>query len=159
MGVADEEDRQMYINAVSLSADYVLGCNPLGRTWVTGLGSRSPKYPLHLESQAFKWFGKGNIPGIPVYGPRAGAPNTWVYYFAENLCYPTYNDRPLLRRWIDVSTWAPSNEFTVWENQAPHTELFAVLTSPDMEPPSSWSPGGAEHRNPLAPRESAVGTP
>ena len=59
-------------------------------------------------------------------------------------------------RYVDVSTWAVTNEFTVWENQAPHAALFAVLLGPGMMPPDSWLPGGENYANPLAPRESAV---
>jgi endoglucanase len=135
IGVDNETDRQRYINAVSLSADYVLGCNPLGMVWLSGLGSRSPQYVNHHDSLTFRWYGKGIIPGLPVYGPMASVPNTWTYYFAENLCYPPFDERPPLRRWIDVNTWG-LNEFTVWQTQAPDAELFAVLIGPDMMPPA-----------------------
>ena len=36
------------------------------------------------------------------------------------------------------------NEFTVWESQAPHTELMAALLGPATMPPTSWLPGNAE---------------
>ena len=54
---------------MSLEADYVLGCNPLGMTWITGLGTRSPMSPLHNDAMTFIKHNKGVLPGIPVYGP------------------------------------------------------------------------------------------
>jgi len=156
LGVETMEDFQPLINAVSLSADYVLGCNPMGRTWLSGMGSRPPLHVLHGESQTLNFLGEGHIPGIPVYGPVPRVPDIFTYSFAENLCYPEFGARPFMLRYVDVSTWAVTNEFTVWENQAPHAALFAVLLGPGMMPPDSWKPGGENYANPLAPRESAV---
>ena len=51
-GLTDEQ-RDRYFDALSLSLDYILGCNPAGYFFVTGLGSRSPREPLHLDSLAF----------------------------------------------------------------------------------------------------------
>ncbi len=159
MGVDDPDELQSLYNAMSLSADYVLGCNPMGRTWITGLGSRPPLHVLHGESQTLNYMGEGHIPGIPVYGPVSRVPNVFTYSFAKNLCYPGFDSRPLMFRYLDVSTWAVTNEFTVWENQAPHTALFSMLVAPGLTPPDSWLPGGENYATPLAPRESALETP
>lgn len=152
LGLPTAADYEPYINAVSLSADYVLGCNPMGRSWITGLGSRPPLHILHGESQTFAYLGEGHIPGLPVYGPISRIPNVSSFNFARNLLYPIFEERPLLHRWIDVSTWALCNEFTVWETQAPHAALFATLIGTNMMPPESWLPGGSEYDSPLAPR-------
>lgn len=149
------EDMQRIIDAMSLSADYVLGCNPMGRSWITGLGSRSPQDPLHLDSLAFMAEGMPPIPGIPVYGPTSSIPDRSAYAFGEKLAYPPYADHPPLRRYADVHFFIACNEFTVWETQGVQTRLFAALLGEPLLPPDSWLPGGEEHRNTLAPREAA----
>ena len=56
---------QVYLNAMSLLADYVLGCNPPSYTYITGLGSRRPEEPVHTDSLAFiKDAGMPPMPGI-----------------------------------------------------------------------------------------------
>ncbi|MCY0878722.1 MAG: glycoside hydrolase family 9 protein [Firmicutes bacterium] len=49
--------------------DYVLGCNPLGRSWVTGTGPDSPQHPHHRYVVASGIM----IPGLLVGGPNAQA--------------------------------------------------------------------------------------
>ncbi|MBM3288708.1 MAG: choice-of-anchor D domain-containing protein [Candidatus Hydrogenedentes bacterium] len=118
---------QEQYDAVSLSADYILGCNPLGRVWLTGLGSRPPLDPLHNDSLAFMREGKGPIPGIPVYGPVIDYPNVDYYDHPLNVSYPAMEQLPPLRRFGDAHFLVESNEFTVMDMQAPSVELFAML--------------------------------
>jgi endoglucanase len=160
MGGLGEAARQDLINAVSLSSDYVLGCNPAGMGWITGLGSRRPLDPLHDDSLALMKLGhnKEPIPGIPVYGPTSGVSPRGSSAYGYNLSYPAYELYPHLRRYGDVHFFVSHNEFSVWECQAPTVELFAALVAPGMMPPPSWRPGGPEHTNALAPRESIVPT-
>ena len=140
------------IDTASLSADYVLGCNPAGRVWITGLGSRPPQDPLHLDSLAFIGMGLEPMPGIPVYGPVEHIPVAGISEYGARLSYPLYANHPPLRRYGDVHFFIPNNEFSVWESQAPHVELFAILLGSAISPPADWLPGGSEHRNPYPPR-------
>ena len=152
MGGLSQADTQTYTNALSLSADWVLGCNPNGYVYITGLGSRHVEEPLHLDSLAFVKEGKGVIPGIPVYGPVDGAPGTSYTAATIATYYPTFNNQPPGFRYGDVRNLVTCNEFTVWETQAPHSELFAALLDPSgpaLLPPASWLPGGVDARNPL----------
>jgi uncharacterized protein YjdB len=153
LGDLTAQQEQDAINAISLSADYVLGCNALGRVWLTGLGSRPPTSHQHSESQTFRNAGFGFIPGISIYGPRSGLPGTATYDFGKPLLYPLFDDLPLMRRYADVGSWAGTAEFTIMETQAPHIALFGAQLSDGLLPPDSWLPLGEEHRNPLAPRE------
>jgi endoglucanase len=127
LGGLTVEQRQRYFDTLSLAADYVLGANPNGLVYMTGLGSRRVEEPLHLDSLSFVKDGKGVVPGIPVYGPIAGAPA--ASYMQPTLAqfYPTFNAHPPALRFADVRTMVPITEFTVWETQAPHTEHFAIL--------------------------------
>ncbi|MBI5533069.1 MAG: glycoside hydrolase family 9 protein [Deltaproteobacteria bacterium] len=142
-------ETQAYHNALSLAADWVLGGNPNGYVYFTGLGSRHVEEVLHLDSLSYAKEGKGSIPGIPVYGPNDDAPNAEYAAPTVGAFFPAFSAQPPGMRYGDVRTLVTCNEFTVWESQAPHTELFAALLGPKMEPPPSWLPGQSESRSPL----------
>ncbi|MCC6489377.1 MAG: Ig-like domain-containing protein [Candidatus Hydrogenedentes bacterium] len=150
-GLLGPEEEQEYIDALSLSADYLLGCNPLGMVWITGLGSRHPEDPLHLDSMAFLKDGYGNMPGIPVYGPVVDLNKVDYVQYGERLFYPVLASHPLLLRYGDVHGLVQMNEFDIGL-QASNTQLLGVLLAPGFEPPQSWLPYGSEHCSPLPPR-------
>jgi len=129
-GLAPAE-RQRYFDALSLGADYLLGGNPNGFVYITGLGSRHVEEPLHLDSLAFIKLGKGPMPGIPVFGPTATAPKMPYTQPTMAAFYPAFGQRPLALRYADVRTVPNFNEFSVWETQAPDAELFAALLGRD----------------------------
>ena len=104
MGGLSEADRQEFIDAISLSVDFVLGCNPLGQVWITGLGSRSspraasPRFPVLCSGQRDEadtgysgvWAGRIAEPGLvrlsaqaDVSGLRAASGIAALYRFAE----------------------------------------------------------------------------
>jgi hypothetical protein len=118
---------QGYLDALSLSVDYVLGGNPNGLVYFTGLGSRQVEESLHLDTLTFIKEGKGSIPGIPVYGPVEDLPTDDYYGPGKAAFYPAFAQQPRLRRYGDLRTFAVTNDFSVWESQAPHAEHFAVL--------------------------------
>lgn len=156
LGGLPEEKKQAYFDAISLSADYVLGGNPNGMVWITELGSRHPENPDHNDALSFAQTGKGLIPGIPVYGPTTTVPGTTHYRYMTNVFYPPFTDQPLLRRYCDTWSFISNSEFTVTETMAPDVELFGMLLAPGMMPPESWRPFKPEHRNTLAPRDPVI---
>ena len=150
LGDLTSQARQDYFDALSLSADYVLGCNPNSYSFITGLGSRYPREPLHLDSLAFIKKGMPPVPGIPVYGVLAGEYPRSDYYKPQGAAfYPAYEAHPLMLRVSDTRASVDMNEFTVWDTQAPLVALFAAAIGPGMTPPAGWKPGGPEHRSTL----------
>lgn len=150
LGGYSEGKMQRYIDALSVAADYLLGCNPVGATYVTGLGSRSPRQPLHLDSLAGqKERGMPPIPGITVYGPVEELPHEYYYDPIRFSQYPDFDALPPGRRYADTRNAVTTNEFTVWETSTSTVELFSALLGPAMMPPSSWLPGGSEHQSQL----------
>ena len=150
------EQTQDYLNAISLSADFVLGCNPQGMVWITGLGSRYPREPLHHDSLAFMHEeGLPAVPGIPVYGYGVLLGQNY-YDYGKHMIYPPFNEIPLLRRFIDIRTFVTLTEFTVWQTQAPQTSMFGTLVGTGLHTPEAWRPGHALHRGTLAGRENAT---
>lgn len=130
MGGLSADEAQKYFDAASLTMDYALGGNPDGRVYFTGMGSRPVQEPLHLDSLSFIKDGKGPIPGIPVFGPTRSLPSYEYYKPGAAAFYPAFADRPLMRRYADIRTFVVTNEFSVWEVQAPHAQLAALLASP-----------------------------
>lgn len=153
LGGLPAADRQLLFDALSVCADYVLGGNPNGLVYFTGLGSRNVEQPLHTDSLAFLQLRPelGPMPGIPAYGPYATEDRHGYDNSSWDAFYPRFTEQPPGRRFGDVRLLVPQTEFTVWESQAPHAELFAVLMqgTRGVLPPASYRPGGADHRNPL----------
>lgn len=146
-------DRQKYINAISLSADYLLGTNPQGMTWVTGLGSRKVEEPVHTDSLAFMKQGKEPIPGLHVFGPTGSIYGVGYYNPAKYVFYPEFMNQPVLRRWGESRNWPAITE-TPMDLTILDVLLFAALLPTDevLTPPTQMKPLGSDYTNPLAPR-------
>ena len=146
-------EQQQGFDALSLAADFVLGGNPNGLVYFSGLGTRRVEEPLHLDSLAFIKLGQGPIPGIPAYGPSDEIYcDTCDWTEATRAAFhPGYMTLPRARRFGDNRLLIVNTEFSTWECMAPHAELFAVLMrgTRGTLPPASYRPGGADHRNPL----------
>ncbi|MEK7414335.1 MAG: glycoside hydrolase family 9 protein, partial [Planctomycetota bacterium] len=89
-----------YLDAASLNADYQLGCNPLGRSFITGVGSRPP---IHPELRPWL-YDKNDLPapGVPVYGP-GGGPKSLRGSYPEAV--------PTWRCWLDNPVSELHSEF------------------------------------------------
>lgn len=137
---------QSYFDALSLAADFILGANPASLAYITGLGSRHPMEPLHLDSLVFIRTGNGlPMPGIPSYGPVDSFPDAPYSQPAGAAFYPAFNQHPRALRYADVRTVPPSSEFTVWEMQASIAELFALLIAMQMFPHLLVDSCGIDH--------------
>jgi len=113
---------QKYIDAISLNADYQLGENPLGLSWITGLGIFNPQFPLHLNSM---YDDKTKpVPGLPIYGPHARdyngncQPDDNWFCLVYNNFFPTPINIPALRQYAPWSRMPDMNEFTVWQDMS-----------------------------------------
>jgi len=149
LGDVPEDVQRRYFDAMSVAADFVLGANPLGMSFITGLGTVHPREPLHLDSLVFVKRGLGPVPGVPVYGPVDGIPSASYYRHGADALHPTLSDHPPMRRYVDLRTFVTTNECTVWECTAPHAQHFALLAPEAALPPRSWLPGQAGHRSTL----------
>ena len=120
---------QRLINVVSRLSDYTLGVNPLGRSYITGMGARPPTNPLHADSYFTRQGGKGNVPGITVYGPSSSAGGNAHTDALVKLMVPAWNQLPGQRRYADGWTIIICNEFTTWETVLPNAMMYAFLSS------------------------------
>lgn len=123
-------EREKQFSILSQYADYALGLNPLGVSYMTGLGEAQPKSPLHLDS----WFsiqsGIGPVPGILVYGPSTGRSGASYQRVVSDSLYPRWEDLPQQRRWADGWSLVNNNEFSIWETMIWNIALYGVLDRP-----------------------------
>ncbi len=125
-----------YVDTVSQYADYALGLNPLGKSFVSGLGTDQVNSVLHLDSY-FTRYGKGphegnpvgNVPGLVVYGPSEGRSDAPYQRAVSDLVYPSWESLPVQRRWADGWSLVNSNEFSVWETSVWNLCMHAFLAS------------------------------
>lgn len=157
LGGLTRVDRARYVDALSLAADAMLGCNPASLSYVTGLGSRSPEQILHLDSLAFQAArGLPPVPGIVVYGPVEHMPGAPYYAPLRAGFYPPFEQQPRALRHVDAAHAVNMSEFSVWESQAPAALLFAALLPDGQMPWPELAAGRPEHKSPLPPhREPA----
>ncbi len=117
-----------YLKAAWQSVHSQLGANPQGLCYITGLGARSPRYPLSKLSQMDQV--EASLGGIPVHGPHFHLPALWGAMRAVNDGYypperPSASQPktaadflhayPVLRRYTDADLIPPMSEPTIVE--------------------------------------------
>lgn len=131
-----DAEKQKYYNIVSQLGDYSLGLNPLGKSYVTGLGSDQVQSPLHLDSYFTKYgvlpqggtqTAIGNVPGIVVYGFTTDNSTAAYHRAVTDFVYPEWNSLPGQRRWTDGWSAIALNEFTTHETMVWNTCMYSVL--------------------------------
>ncbi|OQY26859.1 MAG: hypothetical protein B6244_12325 [Candidatus Cloacimonetes bacterium 4572_55] len=111
-------NRADYLNYAKINLDPQLGANPQSKSYITGVGSDSPKRPAHKPSTADGI--AEPVPGLPVFGPHSHMSLSNRYHAEiqdpENL-YPRglHDDDPYptLRRYFDIEKAIPMSEFTI----------------------------------------------
>ncbi len=143
--------KQQIFDMWSESADFMLGANPFGVSWVVGLGTKYPQDALHVDSLVFKKMDIGKqMPGTVVYGPGKSPFSGLDYYRAvKKSMYPNPDNYPDKLKYADAHTQVTMAEFAVLETDAPALELFAALINAGMMPPANWDPYQPDHKNTL----------
>lgn len=127
-----------YLQAAQSGLDYVLGRNPLDRSFVTGFGARPPLHPHHRPSMA-------DGVAAPVPGWLAGGPNPGQQDAKD--C-PPYPSRLPALSYIDHDCSYAANEVAINWN-APLVYVTAAL--------SSLTPGShAMHADGLVPLDTLL---
>jgi endoglucanase len=111
--------QQQYLDALTMTTDYLFGRNPTGYCYVTGLGSKPPVNPHHRQSTA------DNILE-PVPGFVVGGPNKSTSGADDELIELIEAGTPPAACYIDVKgSWA-SNENSINQN-APWVLVLSYL--------------------------------
>lgn len=132
-----------YREGAILNADSMLGNNPMGISWTTGLGY---VYPIEIQHAVSELDGiKDPVPGITIYGVTGG-----MYWQLKNQVWeskkpdgtiesfmnPKNREIPLWRSWsCHPHLNTPQCEFTVHETIS-STIFTAALLMPDKWMPS-----------------------
>lgn len=106
-----------YLIAIQHAADYVLGNNATGYSFVTGFGHKTPMFIHHRQSEA---------DGIeePVPGLISGGPNYGKQDVSDGVVYP--ENAPPMKSWVDQEPSYASNEICLNWN-APLTYVLGFL--------------------------------
>ncbi len=138
---------QKYFDAAASLMNYILGLNPIGVSYVTGLGFHQVHNPHDRQS----WYTKSQatwgvpVPGITVFGPGVSPAGTTV---------PEIRSLPTERQWCDNQGAISLNEFTIFETMT-HYALYTVLAGGGKWDPKNdpfkagpGSPGGGTATQP-----------
>jgi endoglucanase len=109
-----------YFDAASELMDYKLGLNPVGISYVTGLGFHQVHNVHDRESAYTISLGRGPKPGITVFGPGITGWNRNV------LVIPSVNGLPKERQYADDRDTISFNEFTIFETMH-YDALYTVI--------------------------------
>jgi endoglucanase len=114
---------QKYIDAACKLMDYNLGVNPLGKSYMTGIGFDRTNDPLHHDSYPMKDKGWGPAPGLLVFGP--GNLKQLKEQCPEMI--PDIRTLPPQRQYLDNRKHVSANEFTVPESLAYPSVIYTIL--------------------------------
>lgn len=115
-----------YIDAANSQLDYLLGTNPLGTSFMTGYGTKSPAHPHHRPSMSVG----SAMPGMLVGGVNSALEDS----AAKAYCA----DAVAAKCYIDNSESYSTNEVTIYWN-SPLTYLLTITdVSPKAETEILW---------------------
>lgn len=119
---------QKYLDAVSQLMDYPQGLNPIGKCYVSGIGSDSVRHPHDRESVYAQSKGWGPRPGLMVYGGP--------YVSGKNIKQvPPLEELSRERHYLDHLGSFAMNEFTVYQ-----TLVFPAAIYPVLAPEGKFDP-------------------
>lgn len=124
---------QKYIDAACDLMNYILGLNPLGLSYVTGIGFNQVHNPHDRESAYTKTKKWGPKPGITVFGP--GIKNYVSTTDPTASVIPAYKTFPAEKQYVDNSDVISMNEFTIFQTMT-HYALYTVLSKGGTYDPS-----------------------
>lgn len=112
---------QNYFDAASQLMDYKMGLNPLGISYVTGLGSHQVHNIHDRESAYTESLGWGSKPGITAFGPGVTGRRS------NAKVIPAVGDLPKERQYVDDRAIINFNEFTIFETMH-YDALYTILS-------------------------------
>lgn len=121
-----------YMKPYFTALDFTFGTNPLNMTWVTGLGARSPRQVMNINS----WYSAPGkpVPGLLPMGPyryeTGDPPGPWDPRFAAaKTAYPHPRLWPPYELWFEIRQTPATNEYVV-ESSAEAAAAFGYVAGP-----------------------------
>jgi endoglucanase len=117
-----------YLEAAALACQMGLGANPLNLCYTTGLGHRSPRNPLHLDS---RHTGQERPQGITVLGPvdPSASNDMFLNTVIKPFCFPEPAKWPIMEAYWDVFWYPMMCEFTVHHPMAYNAYTWGYLAA------------------------------
>jgi len=121
--------KESFLKAILLAAQTGAGANPPNICYTTGVGHKSPRHALHVDS---RFTGQLPPPGLTVLGPvdvdwsRAEAPD---HQTAGKFCYPAVKTWPVMESYWDVFWYPLMSEFTVHQTIVPNAFVWGYLAA------------------------------
>ncbi len=100
----DAQENERYLSAARSHLRYILGANPLGVNFITGMGEHSPKNPHHRPSAAI---------GRAMPGMLVGGPDEYLHDLAAKTLLA---GKPAAERYIDSVESYSTNETAIYWN-------------------------------------------
>lgn len=119
---------ERYLRALIRTAQFGLGANPNHLCFVTGIGHKSPRWPLHVDSLVT---GQAPPEGLPLYGPLDPVliKGGWEEKLLDPFLEPDYQGWPAAEAYFDVF-WMPlTNEYTIMESMGPAQFAYGYLAA------------------------------
>jgi endoglucanase len=112
---------QKYFDAASELMDYKTGLNPIGISYITGLGFHQVHNIHDRESAYTESLGWGSKPGITAFGPGV------VGRRSNAKVIPAIGELPKERQYVDDRAIINFNEFTIFETMH-YDALYTILS-------------------------------
>lgn len=123
-----------YRDAATLNFDYMLGANPMGMSWTTGIGQ---VYPISIQHEVSNTDGIDEpVPGITIYGVTGGMYKQLreTVWQSNGVDFGT-PEVPVWRSWSANQKYNTGQcEFTVSETMSSTILCAALLTGPGYMP-------------------------
>jgi len=128
---------QTSIDAACDMMNYNLGLNPLGISYITGIGFNQVRNPHDREFAFAKLKKLGLKPGITVFGTGPGL-NKYTHVATADPALkviPVFKTLPMERQYADQQEIISMNEFTIFQTMT-HYALYTVLSEGGTFDPS-----------------------
>lgn len=119
---------EKYLRGAVLSCQMGAGGNPIDMCYTTGLGHRSPRNPLHVDSRMTN---QPPPPGLTLFGPRdvEDAKGDWPQQIVSRFCHPRADSWPTMEAFFDVYCYPAVLEFTIHQTIAPTFYVWGYLAA------------------------------
>ncbi len=124
--------KKVYLEYALRTSLFSVGANPQNMTFTTGLGYRSPLFPLQCTRAAVhatKPYSGFTVYGLFNFGPAPGWVKQW--FVTPYNSAPDMDTWPVAESYWDVESWPMVNENTVHQSMAPAVYVWGFLAGRD----------------------------
>lgn len=123
-----EPDEPKYLESLLRSVQFMLGANPLNRSFTTGVGEASVRHVSHIDSRVT---GQPLPPGLTTMGPMQPSMlrGYWMQQYVTADVYPAVDDWPVTELYFDADLYHRNSEYTVHRTLSPTMFVLGNLAA------------------------------